>query len=417
MASRAPGALNGEMKKEIIFIGFLYLLAGCVGPKYHRPSVETPNAFKEQISSATASQWSVANPSDAMSKGKWWESFQDERLNSLEVQVSSANQNVIQAEAQYREATALVSGARADYFPTVTTDPSVTRGFGPISSHGTATANTFTLPVTASWEPSLWGRVGYEVKNAKASAQASAADLENIRLSMQAELASDYFSLESLDMEINILNESVSEDQKALQLTNARFNGGVASQADVAQAQTQLDSTRAQATDLAITRAQFEHAIAVLMGRAPSAFSLSTATIQGVPPLVPSGLPTELLQRRPDVASAERHVAAANANIGLARVAYFPALTLTATAGYQASDSAEWLSWPNRFWSIGASALETIIDFGRHRAQSRQAHAAYDAAVAGYRQTVLSAFQEVEDNNRWRWNKSATNPESFLILT
>ncbi len=375
---------------------FSVCLAGCVGPKYHRPSVETPNGFKEQISSTTSAQWNAANPSDTLSRGKWWESFQDPRLNDLEVQISSANQNVKQAEAQYREATALLSGARSDYFPTVTTDPSVTRGANPSTNQ--KAVNAFTLPVTASWEPSLWGRVGYEVKNAKASAQASAADLENARLSMQAELAVDYFNLETLDMEIEILNQSNSDDDKALQLTKARFNGGVASQADVAQAQTQLDSSRAQATDLAITRAQYEHAIAVLIGRAPSSLSLSTAAVQGLPPMIPAALPAQLLERRPDIASAERQVAAANANIGLARTAYFPALTLTATVGYEAANSADWFSWSSRFWAIGASAFETIFDFGRHRAQNRQARAAYDATVAAYRQTVLSAFQDVEDD-------------------
>jgi NodT family efflux transporter outer membrane factor (OMF) lipoprotein len=393
------------VKKFVFFIaaGLTLALNACapLGPRYRRPKAETPPAYKEQ-GAAAANLFKPAAPSDAAARGPWWTLFNDPVLNTLESKVTVSNQNVKQSEAAFRDARALVTEIRAGYFPTVTANPSVTRSFGPNagvrSTSSGGTNNTFILPVEASWELNLWGRVTLAVRNAYAAMQASAADLENMRLSMQAELASDYFTLRADDIQVALLNSSITSYEKALQLTLARQGGGVASQADVAQARTQLDSTRAQATDLALIRAQLEHAIAVLVGQSPSSFALSTGTIQALPPAVPAGIPSEILQRRPDIASAERLVAAANANIGLARVAYFPTISLTAAGGFQSGTFVDWLSWPNRFWSLGTSATETLLSFGARRGQRLRAEAQYDEAVAVYRQTVLSAFQDVEDN-------------------
>ena len=397
------------------------LLSGCfLAPHYKRPAIETPPAYKEAASAvmpqtatpvssstgtATAAgniQWKMANPKDTLAHGPWWQMFGDPQLNQLEQQVLVSNQNIKQAEAQYRQARAFVSEVRAAYLPTVATVPSITRSFGPNnignSSSNSGTRNLFDLPVTASWEPDLWGAVTFAVRTAKAEAQASAAQLEGMRLSMQAELAADYFSLAAIDMQSALLNSATASYEKALKLTLARFNAGIASQADVAQARTQLDSTHAQATDLGITRAQLEHAIAVLVGHAPAVFSLTALQIHRVPPTIPVGLPSQLLERRPDIASAERMIVAANGQIGLARAAYFPNVSLAATGGYESNTLSSWILWPQRFWSIGASAAETLFDFGRRHAVAKQAQALYDAQVAAYRQTVLAAFQEVEDN-------------------
>ncbi len=406
-------------------VGICFVLPGCfLAPHYKRPTVDTPPTFKEATSAvmpqtatpvssstgtATAAgnvQWKMANPSDTLAHGPWWQMFGDPQLNQLEPKVLVSNQNVQQAEAQYRQAHAVVSEVRSAYFPTVTTEPSVSRSLAPNVSSRSNSANAnagitniFDLPVTAVWEPDFWGAVTFAVRTAKAEAQASAAQLEGMRLSMQAELASDYFSLAAIDMETALLNSATTSYDKALRLTLARFNAGIASQADVAQARTQLDSTRAQETDLGITRAQLEHAIAVLIGQAPATFSLPPLTIHRVPPTIPVGLPSQLLERRPDIASAERLIVAANGQIGLGtRRLFSQHCLLTATGGYESNFLSNWLTWPQRFWSIGASAAETVLDFGRRHAVSEQAQAAYDAQVAAYRQTVLAAFQEVEDN-------------------
>jgi len=399
-------------------VSVLLLFSGCfLAPTYKRPAIETPPAFKEAasaltpptatpVSSSTGTvtapgnvQWKMASPSDTLAHGPWWKMFGDPQLNQLEARVLVSNQNIKQAEAQYRQARALVSEVQSSYFPTVGTVPSVTRSLIPnVNNANVNIQNIFDLPVTAAWEPDFWGAVTFAVRTAKAEAQASAAQLEGMRLSMQAELASDYFSLAAIDMQIALLDSATASYEKALKLTLARYNAGIASQADVAQARTQLDSTHAQATDLGITRAQLEHAIAVLVGQAPASFSLSSLVIHRVPPTIPVGLPSQLLERRPDVASAERLIVAANGQIGLARAAYFPAISLSATGGYESNKFSDWIMWPQRFWSIGASAAETLLDFGRRRAVAKEAQAAYDAQVAAYRQTVLAAFQEVEDN-------------------
>jgi len=383
------------------------LLPGCfLAPHYERPKMDTPPAFKEQAGVIPSSGTiKAASPSDTLPKGPWWELFGDAQLNDLEQKMLVANQNIKQAEASYSGARAIVSQVRSAYLPTIVTNPSVTRSLAPNittrsnqSNTSIGATNLFDLPVTASWEPDFWGAVAFAVRTAKAQAQAIAAQLENVRLSMEAELAADYFSLAATDMQLALLNSATEAYDKNLQLTNARFNGGVASNVDVAQAKAQLQSTKAQASDLAIVRAQLEHAIAVLLGQAPATFTLAPIKITSAPPYIPVGLPSTLLERRPDIASAERLIVAANGQIGLARAAYFPNISLTATGGYESNSLSNWITWPQRYWSIGASAFETVFDFGRRRAVSKQAQAAYDAQVAAYRQTVLSAFQEVEDN-------------------
>ncbi len=378
--------------------GALLLFGACaVGPKYRRPDVQTPPAYKE----SAGQQWKTAAPSEGELRGTWWEMFADPRLNQLEQSVAVSNQSVLQAEAQFREARALVAYNRANYYPTITTQPSITsiyssRNIG-ARSFGGGTFTQYSFPLGVTWEPDFWGRVRLAVQNASAGAQASAADLENMRLSMQGELAADYFQVEEADMEERLLVSTVEAYEQALKLAVTRHSGGVASRTDVVQAQAQLDGARAQLTDLGVTRAQLEHAVAVLAGQPSSAFSLAPGQISGPPPAIPVGIPSQLLERRPDIAATERQVAAANAQIGLARVAYYPTLTLGATGGFQSGSITSLFTWPSRFWSLGPNLAFTALDFGRRRAQVQQAEAAYDATVASYRQTVLTAFQEVED--------------------
>ena len=387
------------MRKAAGVAGFSLLLAGCaIGPKYRRPAAPAPPAYKE--ASPANGQWKTAAPNEGALRANWWEMFGDPQLNKLEAMVAAANQSVKQAEAQLRQARALVRLNQANYYPTVTGQVSITgsRTPGTLGRGTAATSGLYRLPLGASWEPDFWGRVRLTVENATASAQATAADLENVRLVLQAELAADYFQMEGIDMDAQLLTDTLAAYQKAVDLTINRFNGGVASKADVAQAQTQLASTRAQLTDLGVLRSQLEHAIAVLTGQPPATLSLAPGKIQAPPPPIPAGLPSELLERRPDIAAAERLVAAANAEIGLAQTAYYPTLTLSASGGVESNSITTWLSWPARFWSLGPALAETLLDFGRRRAQVQGAEAAYDATVASYRQTVLTAFQEVEDN-------------------
>jgi NodT family efflux transporter outer membrane factor (OMF) lipoprotein len=377
----------------------LLICAGCrVGPTYTRPSAPVPPAFTEN------DQWKTAHPNDGELRGNWWEMFNDPKLNELEQMVNPSNQTVKQAEAQFRQARALVALNRAQYFPTIGAAPAISTGLSSTrAGSGTAVASRgvttqYTLPLSVSWEPDLWGRVRLAVENASASAQASAADLENVRLSLQTELATDYFLLRGIDMQLALLNSNITGYERALQLTINRFNGGVASKTDVLQAQTQLDSTKAQATDLGVTRAQDDHAIAVLTGRPPEQLAIPLGDIKGLPPPIPAAVPSQLLERRPDIAGAERRVAAANAEIGLAQTAFYPTLSLTGSAGFTASSFLNWFTWPSRFFSVGPALSQTLFDFGRRRAQVQISEAAYDALVAAYRQTVLGAFQEVEDN-------------------
>ena len=374
--------------------------AGCsVGPDYVRPSMEAPETYKE----ADGAGWKPAQPSDATLHGPWWDVYGDPLLSSLATRVSLSNQNLLVAEAQFRQARAIVLAARSQFFPTVTVGAGYTRSrpsetlassFGPKPGP----ANDFILPIDVSWDIDVWGRIRRNVEANRASAQASAGDLEAARLLFESELAQDYFLLRTVDAQRQLLDMAIAAFQTSLQLTRNRYAAGVVSAADVAQAETQLKTTQAQATDLGVQRAQVEHAIAVLIGQPPAAFNIGLAPLPATPPAIPVGVPSELLQRRPDVAAAERRVAAANAQIGVAVAAYYPTVTLSATAGFESGSIAKWFMWPSRFFSVGPTITETVFDGGLRGAQTAEARAAYDASIATYRQTVLGAFQDVEDN-------------------
>jgi NodT family efflux transporter outer membrane factor (OMF) lipoprotein len=347
--------------------------------------------------------WKAAQPNDQIARGKWWEIFQDSQLNALEEQVNVSNQNLKAAEAQFRQARALVRFSRAAYYPTVTAGASAAREHlsqnRPLVSSSTATNVTdLVIPIDVSYEADVFGRVRHTVEAARSSAQASAADLESVSLSLHAELALDYFQMRTLDAEEQLLISNVTSFEKFLELTQNRYTGGVASAVDVAQAQTQLETTRAQAIDVLIQRAQNEHAIAALIGQPASTFSVPPAAWNTPPPGIPPGLPSELLERRPDIAAAERRVAAANAEVGVARAAYFPVFGLTGSGGFESTSITTLIQGPSGFLTAGASALVTAFDVGRRRALSEQARAAYDESEANYRQTFLTALQEVEDN-------------------
>ena len=371
------------------------LLSACtVGPDYVRPDAETPPAYKEMQG------WKPAQPSDHAVRGSWWEAFNDPLLSDLVKQVSVSNQNLAQAEAQYRQARALVQSARSNYLPILSAGASADRSRS--SANGTAVnrgvRNNFSISADASWELDLWGLIRRGVESARAGAQASAADLESLRLSSQAELAQNYFLLRSLDSQKQILEDTVAAFQKNLQLTQNQYQAGIVPRADVVQAQTQLKNTQAQAIDIGVQRAQLEHAIALLVGKPASTFSIARAPLSAQPPSIPVGMPSELLERRPDIAAAERRMAAANAEIGIAKAAYYPSLTLFGSIGFQSDSLSDLISAPNRFWSLGPSLAQTLFDAGARRALTDQAIAAYDANVAFYRQTVLTGFKEVEDN-------------------
>lgn len=384
----------------------LILFKGCdKAPKYSKPSVATPPAYKEIAPDAfkETNDWKFARPNDGVIRGKWWEMFNDPQLNSLEEQLSTANQSIALADANFRAARALVKESRSQYFPTVTTSPSI---IASRQSGATSTSNfsaghknvVYTLPFDATWEPDFWGRIRNSVVASASEAQASAADLQNVRLSVEAELAFDYYQLRSLDAEKRLLDATIEAYQQQLELTRVRFQTGIASDEDVAQAETQLKTTEAQATDLGIARAQLEHAIALLTGQPASTFSLAATQSDTQPPAVPVGLPSQLLERRPDIAAAERRVAESNAEIGVTKAAFFPSLTLGATAGFESTSIASWFTWPARFFSLGPTLTQTLFDKGRRKAATEAARAEYDGTVANYRQTVLTAFQEVEDN-------------------
>jgi NodT family efflux transporter outer membrane factor (OMF) lipoprotein len=383
----------------------LILFKGCdKAPKYAKPSLATPPAYKELTPDMfkETKDWKFARPNDAVIRGKWWEMFNDAQLNSLEDQLNTANQNIALADANFRVARALIKESRSQYFPTVTTNPSiiVSRQSGATNSNSSAgRQNTvYTLPFDATWEPDFWGRIRNTVVASTSEAQASAADLQNVRLSVEAELAFDYYQLRSLDAEKRLLDTTIAAYQQQLELTRVRFQTGIVSDEDVAQAETLLKTTEAQATDLGIARAQFEHAIAVLTGQPASTFALPVTPSDAQPPAIPVGLPSQLLERRPDIAAAERRVAESNAEIGVTKAAFFPSLTLSATAGLESTSIASWFTWPARFFSLGPTLSQTLFDKGRRKAATEVARAQYDGTVASYRQTVLTAFQEVEDN-------------------
>ena len=384
-----------------IIVGTFNLLIACtVGPNYVRPTTEIPGAYREMEG------WKVAQPKDHLTRGAWWEIFDDPQLNALEEQANISNQSVMVAEAQFRQARALVQAARSAYFPTVTVGASYTRSQAsanvPVIPGTTGTSpqptSNYMVVGDVSWELDLWGRVRRTVEASKASAQASAADLGSARLLIQAELAQDYFLLRVLDGQKQLLDETVDAFQKSLELTKNRYAAGVASKGDVFLADTQLKVTQAQAIDVGVLRAQLEHAIASLIGKPASLFSIAVVPLTVVLPSVPVGVPSELLERRPDIAGAERRVAAANAQIGVAEAAFYPTVTLSASGGFDSSSLSKWFTWPSRFWSVGPGISQTVYDGGLRRAQTTAARAAYDGTVASYRQTVLTGFQEVEDN-------------------
>jgi NodT family efflux transporter outer membrane factor (OMF) lipoprotein len=395
------------MLTSIFALILVLLLAGCtVGPKYVKPSVPTTPTYKEEPpgSFKESDQWQPAQPGEQTSRGNWWEIFGDPELDKLEEQIAGSNQNLKVAEARFREARAAIRFNRAAQFPTISTSPSASyvksSDFSPSfpSKIQQSSKGDFVLPFDLSYELDLWGRVRRSVAAAREEAQATAADYATAKLSLEAELAMDYFELRSADAQKQLLDDTVNAYTENVQLTLRRFKGGVAPRADVAQAQTQLDTTRVQDTDVTVQRAQFEHAIAILIGKPPADFSLAAAPLNDQPPSTPIGLPSELLQRRPDVAAAERRVAEANQQIGIARAAYFPTVTLGGTAGFIGTQGSNWFSWPSGFWAVGPALAETLFDAGRRRATSESARANYDATVATYRQTSLTAFQEVEDN-------------------
>jgi NodT family efflux transporter outer membrane factor (OMF) lipoprotein len=393
-----------------IFGVLVSLVAGCmVGPNYERPAAITAPVFKEAPTDppSTNDGWKPGQPSDQALKGDWWRVYQDLQLDALEAQVDDANQTLKIAEQTFRAARAAIGFARSNEVPALGAGASVSSlrestnepYFLPsLANNGTG---DFTLPLDLNYEIDLWGRIRRGVTYARAQAQASAADMESARLSLHAELATDYFGLRSADGQEKLLDDTIKAYQDALQLTKDRFEGGLAASSDVTQAETQLDQARVQRTDVEVQRAQLEHAIAVLTGRPPASVTIPANPINVQPPNVPATpglLPSVLLERRPDIAAEERRMAAANEQIGIAKAAYYPTLSLSALAGMESTSSQSWFNWPSRFWAVGPSISETLFDGGRRRSLSEQARAHYDAAVATYRQTTLQAFQQVEDN-------------------
>jgi NodT family efflux transporter outer membrane factor (OMF) lipoprotein len=414
------------MKLKSIFLAgaALALAAGCnLAPSYQAPTTAAADKFKEAMPDAaeTMPGWKPADPRDSALRGPWWEMYRDPDLDALEARVAVSNQTVAAAEANYRAARALADEARAGWFPTVNLVPSFSRSrasaaagstspaAGTTASSGAstpsgsaggtqATRNLYTLPLEASYQVDLWGRVRNQVAQNAAAAQASAADVATALLSTQAQLADDYFELRAVDEQRRILDTTLADYEASFHLVDTLFKNGLASDEDRAAAEAQLGAAEAAATDLGITRAQYEHAIAVLIGVAPAQFSLHPAPFNPALPTVPVGLPADLLERRPDVAAAERNAAAANAGIGIARAAYFPTLSLSASAGYEANRLSKLFDWPNSFWSVGPSLAQALFDGGARRAATAQARALFDQAAADYRQAVLSALQATEDN-------------------
>jgi NodT family efflux transporter outer membrane factor (OMF) lipoprotein len=408
MGMSAAGRSSAAISIACAFLFF----SGCnVGPKYQKAQVDTPPVYKE------AGDWKVAQPQDAAARGKWWETFNDPQLNALEDQVNISNQNIAAAAANFLSARATVKQARAQLFPSVATQPSITytrqpfvTGTGTTGSSGTGSSSgssgiiesgtfaEYVLPFDASWQLDLWGRVRNGVKASVYAAQASAADLESVRLTAQAEVAVDYFSIRTQDAQQALLNDTVKAYQDSYDIEKERFDAGLSSNEDVKQAETLLETVQAQAVDIGILRAQYEHAIALLVGKPPAEFSLPPLVLATNPPAIPAAMPSELLERRPDVAAAERGMAQANAEIGVAKAAYYPTVTLSAAGGFESVSAASWFTWPSRFWSVGPGVAETLFDAGARRGVLQQAQAQYDQSVAVYRQTVLTGFVQVEDN-------------------
>ncbi len=385
------------------------LLSGCtVGPNYHRPTAPTAPAFKESAVPVPPPNppnggWKQVTPNDSAIRPNWWEMYQDPQLNKLEEQVAVSNQTLKASYEQYMQARAAIQFYRSQYFPTLSAGPSASRDTlsnnRPLHIAGTPTTyNDLVLQGQVAWEPDLWGSIRRTVESQRATAQATAADLANVDLSLRSELAMDYFELRGLDTQQQLLDNTVKQYQDYLALTQTRFTGGVATDSDVALAQTQLDQTRAQAIDVGVARAQYEHAIATLTGVPASSFGLPPAPLDLQLPQVPLGVPSQLLERRPDVASAERRTDAANAQIGIAIAAYYPTITLNGGGGFESQNLGTWVQGPSSLWSLGGSAVELLFDAGRRHALTEEARDTYEQNVANYRQTVLQAFQEVEDN-------------------
>jgi NodT family efflux transporter outer membrane factor (OMF) lipoprotein len=383
------------------------VLAGClVGPKYTPPAPPpvTAASYKESpVHFQDTGDWKVASPQDAMLRGKWWEVFQEPELNTLEEQLQIDNQNIKVYFQNYMEARALIAEARSYYWPTVTTSPAWTRSRSSQNLSHTSQANTgqqsniLSLPIDISWEPDLWGKIRNEVREAQYGSQVSAADLENEKLTEEASLAEYFFEIRGQDALQKILDDTVAADQKSLDLTKSLYDTGVDDYISVVEAQTTLDSAKAAATNIGVARAQYEHAIAVLLGKVASDFSIPVRPMMYAPPAIPIGMPSQLIERRPDIAAAERTLAEENALIGIGYGAFFPDLTLSAGGGFQSSTFSHALDWPSRFWSIGPSISETLFNGWLYRAELHQYVATYNADVATYRQTVLTAFQQVED--------------------
>ncbi len=373
--------------------------SGCtVGPVYHRPAVQTAPVYKEEIPST----WKTAEPKDNIPRGKWWEVFQDPQLNALEERVDAGNQNIAAAASRYDASRELVRQARSQWFPTVTTTPSISYSrlaASPYAANISApTYAEYSLPFTASWEPDLWGRVRNTVRSSEYTAQASAADLQNVRLLAQANLAADYFQLRGVEAQKQVLDATIVAWQRYLDLTRKLYTSGLNNDEAQAAAESELEAAQAQDTNLGAARAQYEHAIAILIGSSPSTFSLPAASKDVHVPAIPTGIPSELLERRPDIAEAERDMAAANAQIGVAKAAYFPNVILSATGGLESLSFLDWFTWQSRFWSVGPALAQTLFDAGLRRATVGQYQAQYDETVANYRQTSLTGFQQVEDN-------------------
>lgn len=379
---------------SLAFLALSVLSGACATKAYVAPEVQSPPAFKE------SADWKPGEPADATLRGTWWELFGDDQLNALESQINVSNQTLREAQARFDEARASVRGARSALYPQVAVAPSVTWAKPSGARAATPYHDNYVdllLPASVTYEADVWGRIRNSVLVSRAAAQASAADLEAVSLSLHAELALDYFLLRGIDRERELLDSAVAAYERALELTQNRFNGGLASQADVALAETQLETTRAQAVDVGVARAAIEHAIAVLVGVPAAGFSLPSATTQHTPPPVPVGLPSELLERRPDIAGAERRVASANAQVGVTSAAFYPVFALTGVGGFESSSLSRWVSGLSSFYAAGPAAIITAFDGGRRRAASAQARAVYDEAAASYQQSVLVAFREVED--------------------
>ena len=404
-------------KRTLLYISIVSLMTGCmVGPDYKKPDSPSAASYKETEGAQSGDGWKVAEPNEEGLRTKWWAIYKDPALNELMDKVNVDNQNIIAAEAQYRQATALLTQARAALFPTLTANGSGNRGTLNGGSNGNFSTidQTFNANIGASWVPDIWGQVRRNVEASGASAQATAAQLDALRLSTQATLAQTYFQLRIADMQIRMYDATIKTYEKSLEITSNQYNAGIVTQLDVAQAKTLLESTVALAIDVQLSRAQLEHAIAVLVGQTPSSFSLKPQELSIDPktglvvspvsklvaelPDVPVGIPSSLLERRPDISAAERQMAAANAKIGVATAAFFPTLTISATGGYQGVDLPGLLSLPLRYWSVGPALAQPLFDGGLRIGAYQQAGAAYDQNVALYRQTVLAAFQNVEDN-------------------